>query len=67
MFLRAGKFIRNQEILSVELTIHEELESIRDHTFVTIHSPADNELAVILIDDNTGAIFCTSDLGEERE
>jgi len=29
---------------------------------VTTQLPADNEVAVILIDDNMGAIFCTSEL-----
>ena len=51
MFLRAGEFIRNQEVLSIRLATHEAPRvDLR-----TKSSPTCNGVAAILLDDNVGA------------
>jgi hypothetical protein len=59
MFLRAGEFIRNQEVFSLQLATHEATRvDLR-----TKNSPTCNEVAAILLDDNVGAerdIICTN-------
>jgi hypothetical protein len=52
MLLRGGEFIRNQEVLSVRLAIHEApVVDWRTH-----NSPTRNEVAAILHYDNVGAV-----------
>jgi hypothetical protein len=51
IFLRAVKFIRNQEILNVRMAIHETPRvDLRTHNYAEC-----NEVAAILFDDNMGA------------
>jgi len=51
VFLRSGKFIRNQEVQSVRLAIHES----PGIDLGTQNRPTCSEVVAILLDDNTGA------------
>jgi hypothetical protein len=59
IFLRVGKFMRNEKVLNVQLASHEapEIDVIKHNCSLC------KEVASILLDDNTGAkrdFFCIS-------
>jgi hypothetical protein len=66
MFLRVGEFMRNEEVLIVQLASHEVPGvDLRKH-----NRPLCKEVASIILDDNTGAkrdCFCTSEVGDYSE